>query len=238
LVAQSPRGYGPATALERHGEAATSGEDRGSTRRSYDAVAARYAAEIGGELDGKPLDRALLDALAERCAGRAVADVGCGPGHVAAYLAGRNTRVVAIDLSPAMCALAHGPLALPAAVADMTGLPLRSASLGGVVCWYAVIHLDRPGRTAAYAEMARVLRPGGVALVAFHTSDAEYQPGGAKRVERWWGQPVELTFRYLDPAAEIDLARAAGLELSARLDRQPGEGEHPSERTYLLLSRR
>jgi hypothetical protein len=31
------------------------------TRRSYDAVAERYAAELGGELTGKPIDRALRE---------------------------------------------------------------------------------------------------------------------------------------------------------------------------------
>jgi len=36
-----------------------------STRASYDRVAERYAAEIGDELRGKPLDRALLDGFAE-----------------------------------------------------------------------------------------------------------------------------------------------------------------------------
>src|SRR2546430_10435185 len=36
-----------------------------ATRASYDAVAERYADEIGGELAGKPVDRALLGCLAE-----------------------------------------------------------------------------------------------------------------------------------------------------------------------------
>ena len=52
-----------------------------SVRRSYDAVAAQYAASFRGELAGKPLDRALLALLAEQAAdGAPVADAGCGPG--------------------------------------------------------------------------------------------------------------------------------------------------------------
>ena len=54
--------------------------------------------------------------------GQSLLDVGSGPGHVAAYLSGRGARVVAADLSPAMCALAHGERGLPACAADLTAL--------------------------------------------------------------------------------------------------------------------
>lgn len=94
-----------------------------ATRRSYDRVAVRYAAEIGDELAGKPLDRALLNAFAEQVSGP-VLDVGGGPGHVADYLAQRGASVVSTDLSPAMCELAR-QAGLPSVVADMTALPVR-----------------------------------------------------------------------------------------------------------------
>jgi hypothetical protein len=40
--------------------------DHDSVRRSYDAVAEQYVASFGGELAGKPLDRALLACLLEQ----------------------------------------------------------------------------------------------------------------------------------------------------------------------------
>ncbi|NJP30892.1 class I SAM-dependent methyltransferase [Micromonospora thermarum] len=209
-----------------------------SIRNSYDVVADRYAAEVGDELRGKPLDRGLLDALAETTAGGVVVDVGCGPGHVAAYLADRGAECAGLDLSPAMCALARRDTGLPYAVADMTALPLRSASVDGLVSLYAVIHLDRSGRAAAYAEFARVLRPGGAALVAFHTSDADIPAGGSRTLTDWWGERVALTFHFLDAAAEVAALAAAGLHLTARLDRAPHPGvEHASQRSYLLVRR-
>ena len=163
--------------------------------------------------------------------------LGAGPGHVAAHLAARDVDAVAVDLSPAMCRLALSGAGIPAAAGDLTTLPLATGSVAGVVCWYALIHLDTPGRAAVYAEMARVTRPDGPVLVAFHTSDADHEPGTAKSVTEWWDHPVELTFRFLDPAAETALAAAAGLKLVARLDRQPHPGvEHPSARSYLLLT--
>jgi SAM-dependent methyltransferase len=210
--------------------------DNASTRRSYDRVADRYAIEINDELRGKPLDRALLDAFAELTAGSPVLDAGCGPGHTAAYLARRGVRAVGLDLSPAMCTVARRATSLPFAAADMTALPIRTQALSGILCMYAVIHLDASQRATAYAEFARVLRPGGYALIAFHTSDADVEPGQAKTLTDWWGHPVELTFRFLDPAAETAALARVGLDLIARLDRAPYPGmEHASQRSYLLV---
>lgn len=205
-----------------------------ATRRSYDAVAGRYAREIGGELAGKPADRALLDLVAAAASGGIVADVGCGPGRVAHYLADRGARVVGFDLSPAMCAIARG--SVPAAAADMTALPVGTSTLSGLVCLYAVIHLDQAQRRAAYAEFARALAPEAQALIAFHTSDVDVAPGTAVELIEWWDQPVQLTFRYLDPDDEVRLLTAAGLSLVARLDREPYPGaEHASRRSYLTV---
>ncbi|MDI1465196.1 class I SAM-dependent methyltransferase [Catellatospora sp. KI3] len=208
------------------------------TRRSYDAVAERYAAEVSYELAGKPLDRALLDAFAELAADGPVLDVGCGPGHTAGRLAGRGVTAFGLDLSPGMCAVARAATSLPYAVADMTALPVRTGAAAGVLCLYAVIHLDEPRRAAAYAEFARVLRPGGHALVAFHNSSAEVRTGQEVTASDWWGHPVALTFRYLDPVAETTALAGAGLQVTARLDRAPQPGvEHQSRRSYLLARR-
>jgi SAM-dependent methyltransferase len=213
--------------------------DSRATRDSYDRVAERYAAEVGGELAHKPLDRALLDVFAELTAGGTVVDAGCGPGHVAAYLAARGAEVLGVDLSPGMCAVAGRDSVLPVLAADMTALPFQDAALAGVVSLYAVIHLGGDARLAAYREFARVLRPGGHALIAFHTSDAETPTGGARTRADWWDQPVDLTFHFLDPDQEVRALEVAGLDLVARLDREPvPEHEHPSRRSYLLLRRR
>jgi SAM-dependent methyltransferase len=186
-------------------------------------------------LAGKPLDHALLYAFAELVAGL-VLDVGGGPGHVADYLAERGVKVVSTDLSSAMCELAP-QAGLPSVVADMTALPFGSDLAGGIVCLYAVIHLDAEQRAAAYASFRRALRPGGLALIAFHTRDPKTQMGSEATLSSWWGEPVDLTFRFLDPSAESGALAAAGCELVARLDRTPGPEEHASDRSYLLVQR-
>ena len=212
--------------------------EKTATRHGYDLVATDYAADIGDELSGKPLDRALLDTMVELAAGQTIADIGCGPGHVTLYLANRGARIVGLDLSPVMCALGRRATSLPFASADMTALPVRSRGLGAIVSLYAVIHLDDAGRVAAYREFARTLRPGGHALIAFHTHDENTSPGGVQTLTDWWGHDVLLNFRFLDPLQEVESLAAVGLQLIARLDRAPYDGaEHASHRSYLLLRR-
>lgn len=203
-------------------------------RRGYDAVAAEYARRIAGELAGKPLDRALLDAFAERVGPPGpVADLGCGPGHVGAYLASRGLTVTGVDLSPAL--LAEGRRLFPAlrlAEGDLLALPLPDESLGGAVAFYSLIHLEPDEWPRALAEARRVLRPGGSLLVAFHA--------GAEvlHLDEWWGTPVSIDFRFLDPAWVRGRLEAAGFAVEATLLRAPDPAvEHPSERAYLLARR-
>ncbi len=207
-------------------------------RRSYDAVAERYAVEIGSELEGKPLDRALLRFMADTAGRHPVADVGCGPGHVGAYLARLGASAFGLDLSPRMCAVAHRDAQVPAVAGDVCDLPLAPTSVAAVVCLYTLIHLDTRSRAEAYAELFRILRPGGQALIAFHVFDDDVATGGSTTLTEWWDHEVDLTFRFLDPDRELAAMLAAGFRFVARIDRAPYVGvEHPSRRSYLLVAR-
>lgn len=211
-----------------------------STRASYDCVAADYLKAVGDELASRPLERALLAALAELSGTGRLFDVGCGPGHVTRYLASIGADVIGTDLSPGMCVTgAHVGTGARYFAADMTHLPVQPDCAAGLVCLFAVIHLDGDGRAAAYREFARVLATGGHALVGFHTSDPGHAAGTSSTPGEWWGHEIQLTFRYLDAEAETVALQRAGFELVARLDRSPQPGlEHPSERSYLLVRRR
>jgi SAM-dependent methyltransferase len=143
------------------------------TAAGYDRVAAEYARRIAGELTGKPFDRALLDRFADQTRGRGtVADLGCGPGHVAAYLHARGVEVVGIDLSPGMVEQARRLYPeLGFRQGDMRALDAPDGAFAGAVAFYSVIHLPAAERPATFAELARVLGPGAPLLVAFHVGD-------------------------------------------------------------------
>ncbi|MGH3453060.1 MAG: class I SAM-dependent DNA methyltransferase [Nocardioidaceae bacterium] len=114
---------------------AASGSDGiagGRVQATYDAVARAYDAQLGSELDGKPLDRALLEGFAELVGDGTLADVGCGPGHVTRYLAARHADVVGIDLSPVMIEVARERTPdVPFAVGSMLRLPAIDDAWGG-----------------------------------------------------------------------------------------------------------
>jgi SAM-dependent methyltransferase len=63
--------------------------DLHTARAAYDAIAPVYADQFKDTLDDRPTERALLAAFAEvirRAPAGIVADLGCGPGHIAAHL--------------------------------------------------------------------------------------------------------------------------------------------------------
>jgi ubiquinone/menaquinone biosynthesis C-methylase UbiE len=97
-----------------------------------------------------------------------VLEVGVGTGQIALPLDAVGVRMVGIDLSRPMLAKliekTGGRSPFPLTIGDATALPFRDASFGGVVARH-VLHLIPDFRTAV-AEIARVSRPGGVALVS------------------------------------------------------------------------
>lgn len=201
------------------------------TAAAYDAVAVRYAEFVRGELDGLPLDRAMLGAFADHVrasGGGPVAELGCGPGRIAAHLRGLGLSVSGIDLSPAMISLAR--LTYPGLrfeVGSMDALNIADGELSGVVSWYSVIHAEPPGVRKYFAEFRRVLAPGGHLLVAFFESEDGHLSvfdHGVAPAHRW---PVD------DLAA---LAADAGFTEVGRMLRQP-TGQERFRRGHLLLRR-
>jgi SAM-dependent methyltransferase len=207
-------------------------EHLANTRATYDRVAEDYAANIAGELAGKPLDRAVLASFVEQVGSLgAIADMGCGPGHVAAYLHGLGAVAIGIDLSPKMVAVARrlSP-EITFEQGSMLSLTVADATWGGIVAFYSIIHLPPQARPQALAEFYRTLLPGGLLLLAFHIGDER------RHLDDWWGHGVSLDVWFLQPDEIEALLRNAGFIIEMSLVRQPyaPEVEHQSQRAYIL----
>jgi SAM-dependent methyltransferase len=146
-------------------------------RRIVDAIDDRPLVDIGdiGVRDGyaiwastydgedNPLfgpDEAVVRPLLDALPIGLVADVACGTGRHAAHLVQRGHDVVGFDLSPEM--LAHA--SMPRGQADLRALPLRTSSVDAAVVTLALTYL--PALEPAFAELARVVRPGGTIITS------------------------------------------------------------------------
>jgi S-adenosylmethionine-dependent methyltransferase len=108
--------------------------------------------------------------------GARVLDIGGGPGRYAIWLAQRGHRVVLADLSPELLSLARtkvdqagvGAMVEEIVEADTCDLSRwAGGAFDAALCLGPFYHLPDPeDRHRAATELARVLRPGGTALVA------------------------------------------------------------------------
>lgn len=200
------------------------------TQVSYDRVAVEYAEKFKDETDRKSFDRDCLDRLAREVGGLGpICDIGCGPGQVARYLHRQGVDTLGVDLSPRMVAEAQrlNPK-IHFHQGNMLSLPDADDSWGGIAGFYCIIHIPREQVVEALREMKRVLKPGGVLLLALHIGRE------IKHLDEWWDKPVNLDFAFYLPE-EMELwLKEAGYDLLETLVREPiPDVEVATRRAYI-----
>jgi uncharacterized protein len=177
-------------------------------RAAYAAVAESYAERLSDELAGLPFETWLLRRVVELSDGAPVIEVGCGPGHIAAFLAEAGADATGLDVTPEMVDQArrrHPGVSYQ--VGDLRRLmrPTTHDGWGAVVAWYSLIHLAASELPAAIASLARPLRTNGWLVLALHTGDE------IRTITDWFGQEIELDFVLHDPAEILAAVERAGL---------------------------
>ena len=131
--------------------------------------------------------------LANRASGTLV-DLGCGHRPYETLFKGRVDRYVGIDLNPERYEKDDIDV-----VSDLASLPVADGSADTVVSNQVLEHVPDPGR--ALAEAARILKPGGVAIVTaphiwgIHEEPHDYYrftPYGLRHLAEQAGLEVEL----------------------------------------------
>jgi ubiquinone/menaquinone biosynthesis C-methylase UbiE len=135
-------------------------------------------------------------------AGGSVLEVAPGPGFLSIELAKRSLEVRAVDISKTFIEIARRNATAEGVkvrfqLGNAAALPVEDASVDFVVCRAAFKNFSEPVK--AMAEMRRVLRPGGTALLEDMRRDVSvaeirrYVDGlGVSRLNRWC---IMLTFR-------------------------------------------
>lgn len=203
-----------------------------SVRKSYDRVADEYARRIFNELRDKPLDQQLLNRFATEVIGRGeICDMGCGPGHVARYLRDAGATVFGLDLSPQMLEQARQLNSdLSFLEGNMMALDLPDGRLAGIAALYSIVNIPKESLTLVFREMARVLQPGGLLLLAFHAGDEVLHE------DELWGQPISMDLFLFQPSEIRRYIEAAGLAIEEIVERGPyaPEVEYQSRRAYIF----
>jgi ubiquinone/menaquinone biosynthesis C-methylase UbiE len=172
-------------------------------RAHYDAIAAAYEANLAYPHTRAYLaylDEVLLAAVGARPLGT-MAELCCGLGEAVKLFAGRYNRAVAIDISPAMLERAvreNRQMSVTFVQADATRLPLANEAFDTVVLLGGVHHVN--DRARLFAEVARILKPGGHCI--FREPVSDFAPW------RWLRAVVYRLSPMLDHATERPLLRS------------------------------
>lgn len=165
-----------------------------------DRLTERFQEAIGAAGDGKILD------------------VACGPGIVTAVLAGRAEQVTAFDATPEMLKKARQRCAgagldnVSFEQGNAETMPFDDGTFDGVVTRLAIHHFADPARVLG--EMFRVLRPGGLAVIADVVASEDPEEAALQNAVEIIRDPSHV--RML-PATELDAVIAGtGLVIQAQ----------------------
>ena len=134
------------------------GEFNRKNRDSYDAIASQWAA---ARTDFYGRERAYLDAFLDGLPTPAhLLDLGCGSGKpMAEYLLARGHQVTGVDQSVAMLTLARQRFPAARWVESTIEDYASDDAFDGILCWDALIHIDRAVHQRLLTGFAAMLKP-------------------------------------------------------------------------------
>lgn len=187
---------------------------RTSASAAFIAQASADWDALRADLFGPAIDARILPALVDPDA--IAVDLGCGGGHLAAALAPHVARVIGVDASPEMLAVAAARTVDAPNVelreGPLEALPVADGAVDLALCVLVLHRVADPGRVLD--EAARVLVPGGRLLLA------DMLPHADEEYRRTMGH-VWLGF---DPSHVRGLLVASGLEVERVVSLPPVSG--------------
>lgn len=197
---------------------------------SYNAAAADYHAILKDYHRQDPFETGALEYFAALVEDGLVGDLGCGTGRITTYLAGRGLDVFGVDLTPGMIEVARREYPeLRFEVGSLFGLDLKDGELAGALAWYSLVHTPREDLPAVFAELFRVVRPGGHLVHGFKVGS------GSRHLSNGYGHDLDLEVYMYDVADVAGLLAGAGFAEVATLTRAPLPGEKDAAQAALLV---
>jgi ubiquinone/menaquinone biosynthesis C-methylase UbiE len=175
---------------------------------AYAAWSERYDTMPNGLVD---TEQPVMESIVSSLAPGNTLDAGCGTGRLTALLTEAGHRVMGIDPSAQMLAIAAKKVAgATFALGDLRAIPLRDGSVDLAVCGLSLTHLHDLG--PPIAELARVVRAGGhVVLSDIHP--VAVATGGQAFFTTEEGRRVVARNAVHWPSSYVRAFAAAGLEI-------------------------
>ena len=200
-------------------------------RKAYNEAAHMYAESFYHELYDKPLDVKLLDLFCERInPGLPVAEIGCGPGEISAYLKYKGLNMIGIDISTEMIQIAKklNP-AITFQTGDVFNLDFKDNSFAGVLAPFLFVNHESKEIRKGIQQIHRVLVPNGLFYLSFHTG------GDRIMVEDFLVEQNPLEFVFLDIDEVSEIIANNGFEVIESIVRSPYKNvEHQNKRAYIF----
>lgn len=139
---------------------------------AYSHRASEYIEHLGTPEAVHPSDRQLIRTWAKGTDGP-VLDAGCGPGHWTNYMVSQGASASGVDLVHGFISSARTRFPdIHYEVGSIDQLDVESGSLGGILCWYSLIHHSPDTVRGTLTEFARTIRPDGGLLLGFFDGPA------------------------------------------------------------------
>jgi SAM-dependent methyltransferase len=176
---------------------------RDAVRRGYDSLAADYDANR----DPEPVPL-LAEALESVDPGSRLLDAGCGGGRGVLEPFADRFDAVGLDASREQLRLTGETATGTRRVqGDLTRLPFAADAFDAVTALHSIIHVPKAQNPAVYAELRRVLRDGGVAVVTGGTAPFEGEN------EDWLDSGAAMQWSIPGPDETESMLRDAGFEI-------------------------
>ena len=194
----------------------------------YDILAEQYAKEGILHPHNKKHIARMVELLPDNAR---VLDLGCGPGIPRTKELAKYFNVVGIDFSHNQIKQArkHVPEAEFFQM-DMTKMTFEPESFHGMFSSYAIIHVPKEQKAGLFADIYRILKPGGILTASIGRSDWVSEPG-----EEFMGVPMYWS-QFGGEKTEA-MIKDAGFEIiSSAIEISVFQGEE--ERHFYVLARK
>jgi SAM-dependent methyltransferase len=142
-----------------------------ATLAAYDAAAAAFAKEWHAQ----PPASDLHDLVRRFFRPGLTADIGCGSGRNAAWLAANGFPAVGYDPSEGL--LAQARAMYPSLKFEAATLPelhgIADNTFDNVLCETVIMHLDRAAIAPSVRRLVAILKPGGILALSWRVEDAD-----------------------------------------------------------------